>query len=781
MKNLLIVESPTKSRTLTQFLGKDFVVEATVGHVKDLPKSTLGVNVDNDFRPDYKLVPTKEKVVKKIADDAKRAEKVYLATDPDREGEAISQHIYEELRRRAKVTKSKVKRIVFHEITKSAVEDAMKHPREIDVHLVDAQMARRSLDRLVGYKLSPLLWKKVRYGLSAGRVQSAALRIVMERERLIRAFVPEEYFVISGQFAAKDMEFPLVCDEEPKKKSEADEIVEKAKKGKWEIVSLTERETKRHPYPPFITSTLQRVASNRLGFSPSRTMRAAQRLYEAGHITYMRTDSPVISKEAQGAILSLVEREYGKKYAHPRNYKAKIKNAQEAHEAIRPTDVQSLSKVQNSNLSVDEKNLYKLIWERAVASQMASAIVKRTKLSANIETGDIPNFSTNGVRVLFDGWLKVNTRARGEETEVPNLVKGDPLTLKDIKREDKETQPPSRYTEAGLIKELEKRGIGRPSTYATITKTIIDRGYIEKDGKTLIPTDTGDVVSTFLEKHFSDYISDNFTSEMENDLDKVAAGELRYEKLLKNFYKQFEKDVEAKENVPKLTNLGKADSRHKCPKCGKEMIIKLGRNGKFLSCSNYPECDGALTLDGKEIGEGEVIGNHPETGEIIYLLDGRYGYYVQLGKKTDDNPNPKRASVPRGKNPHDITVAEAVRLLALPRELGKHPESGDMVIANIGRYGPYVGHGRVFRSLKKPDDPYTVTFERALEVLGAPKALPKGVSLVKELGKHPKSGKMIRLLKSKSGLFVQKGMKRLYFDTEDSDQITLDDAVKMLE
>lgn len=777
--NLIIVESPTKSRTLTQFLGRGFTIDATVGHVKDLPKSKLGVEVEKNFEPDYKLVPGKEKTVKKIADDAKRAEMIYLATDPDREGEAISQHIYEELKKRVKVTKSQIKRIVFHEITKSAVEEAIKNPRSIDEHLVDAQMARRSLDRLVGYKLSPLLWKKVRYGLSAGRVQSAALRIVMERERLIRAFIPEAFYVITGQFEAKKMKFPLVCDEEPKDKKVADTIIAKAKKGKWEVIDITEKESQRHPYPPFITSTLQRVASNRLGFSPSRTMRAAQKLYEAGLITYMRTDSPALSKEAQRSILNLIEKQYGKSYAQERFYRTNSKSAQEAHESIRPTDV--TNKIHESGkVGFDEKNLYQLIWERAVASQMASARIKRTKLSANIDSRDIPNFSTNGVQILFDGWLRVNSRARGEETEVPALAKGDTLHLKDIVREDKETQPPSRYTEAGLIKELEKRGIGRPSTYATITKTIIDRGYVEKEGKTLMPTDTGDVVSTFLEEHFADYISDTFTSEMEDELDSVAAGKLSYAKLLADFYTPFEKDVEAKEKVPKLTNLGKADSKFKCPKCGKAMIVKLGRNGKFLSCSTYPDCDGALTLDGNEIGEGEVVGNHPESGEIMYLLDGRFGYYVQLGKKTDDNPNPKRASIPRGKNPHDITVAEAVHLLALPRELGKHPESGDMVIANVGRYGPYVGHGRVFRSLKKPDDPYKVTFERALEVLNEPKALPKGVELVKSLGNHPKSGKEIRLLKSKSGLFVQKGMRRLYFDTEDEKKVTLDDAVKML-
>jgi len=780
MSNLIIVESPTKSRTLSKFLGRGFAIDATVGHVKDIPKSTtkddIGVDVGGTFLPNYQTVPGKEKTVSGIVSKAKNAETVYLATDPDREGEAISQHIYEEILDKTKLTKSKFKRIVFHEITKDAVLDAMKHPRTIDADLVDAQMARRSLDRLIGYKLTPLIWKKVRYGLSAGRVQSAALRIVMEKEREIRAFIPEAFYVITGIFDAKKLTFPLVCDTEPREMATADEIVAKAKKGKWSVVSVTEKEVKRHPYPPFVTSTLQRVASNRLGFSPSQTMRAAQRLYEAGHITYMRTDSTSLSAEVQKMIASFVSKKYGKEYLQVRNYKTTSKNAQEAHEAIRPTVIATTSAGEKS----DEVNLYKLIWERTVSSQMASATIKRTKLSANIDSADIPNFSTNGMRVMFAGWLAVDARSKSEDTEVPALSKGDPLNLRDITREDKETQPPSRYTEAGLIKELEKRGIGRPSTYASITKTIIDRGYIEKEGRTLIPTDTGDVVSSFLEKHFADYISDTFTAEMEDDLDKIATGEKKYLNVLKDFYGPFEKNVDAKQKVEKLTNLGEADKKFKCPKCKSGMIIKLGRNGKFLSCSTYPECDGALTMDGKEIGEGEIVGNHPETGEKLYLLDGRFGYYVQLGEKSDENPTPRRASVPKGKNPHDITVKEATQLLSLPRELGVHPDSGEQVIANIGRYGPYVGHGREFRSLKRGDDPYSVTFKRALEILSAPKALPKGVTIAKKLGMHPKSGKEIDLYKSRSGLFVRKGLKRFYFDTEDPKKVTLDMAVAML-
>lgn len=777
--NLIIVESPTKARTLSRFLGRNYVVEATVGHIKDLPKNNpennLSIDIEHDFKPLYKIVAGREATIKKITADAKKVSKIYLATDPDREGEAIAEHIFEEIVKRGKVSKDKFDRITFHEITKEAVEEAIAHPIKINKDLVKAQVARRVLDRLVGYILSDLIWQKVRYGLSAGRVQSAAMRIIMERERLIRAFIPEAFYVISATFSAKGLTFDLTCDKEPKNKDEADKIVKIGKDGKWKVVSINETEVSRHPYPPFITSTLQRAMSARFGFSPSRTMRAAQKLYEAGHITYMRTDSVAMSKPAQQAILALVRKNFGDKYVHERTYKTHSKNAQEAHECIRPTNF-SHSEIGSSS---DERTLYDLIWKRTVASQMASASLKRTKLSANVESGDIPNFSTTGSQIVFDGWLKVDQAGRAEDTEVPALTIGDNLNLKKINREDKETQPPNRYSEAGLIKELEIRGIGRPSTYASISNTIVNRGYVVKEGKTLVPTDTGDVVSSFLEDHFGSYISDTFTAEMEDDLDAIAKGEKEYAKVLSHFYKPFIKDVEAKKKVKKLTNLGAADKKYKCPKCGKDMVVKLGKTGKFLSCTDFPKCEGALSLDGKELGQGMILGKHP-SGQNILLLSGRFGPYVQLGEKTDDNPNPRRASVPKNKNLNDLTLDEAIKLLELPRELGIFEKTGEMVIANIGRFGPYVGYGREFRSLKRGDDPYTITLNRAIEILTKPKELPKGVELAGTLGKHPKTGKEIRILKSKNGLYLQKGLSRLYFDETDPKKITLDMALELM-
>jgi DNA topoisomerase-1 len=772
--NLIIVESPTKAKTLGRFLGKEYTVEATMGHIKDLPKSKLSVDVKHDFKPDFQIVERQVATIKSLLSAAKKAKTIYLATDPDREGEAISAHV-EEVLGENKVKKD-TKRIVFHEITKEAVEHAISAPRKVDNNLVEAQAARRVLDRIVGYELSPLLWEKLRYGLSAGRVQSPALRILMEQERLIRAFVPETYFVITGKFSAKSIKFPLVCDEEPKEEKEADRILKEAKKGAWTVVSIKEKQVNKNPYPPFITSTLQRSASTRLGFSPSRTMRAAQKLYEGGHITYMRTDSTNMSVQAQNAIVSLVTKEYGEKYIEKRVFKTKSKNAQEAHECIRPTNFST-----KSVLSGDESSLYKLIWTRTVASQMASAKVSSTKISANIAEKSIPDFSTTGARIIFDGWLKIDTASRKEDVQVPALSEGEPIKLASIDKEQKETQPPNRYTEAGLVKELEARGIGRPSTYASIMRTLESRGYTTKQGQTLFPTDTGDVVSTFLEKHFADYIADTFTAEMEEELDEIARGEREYVPMMKSFYKPFHKNLLANKDIAKLTNLGEADKKYKCPVCKKgAMIIKLGKSGKFLSCKDFPKCKGALSMEGAELGGAKVIGKDPKTGEPINILDGRFGPYLQIGEKTDDNPKPRRASLPKDIILEDLTLKKALHLLSLPRDLGVHPKTGETVFANIGRFGPYVGFGKEFRSIRGKDNPYDITFKRALEILNKPKQLPKGTTLVKVLGKHPKTQKEIRLLKSKSGLFVQKGLQRYYFEDMDEKKITLEQAVEMM-
>ena len=623
---LLIVESPAKAKTISKYLDDKYTVKASVGHIRDLPKSNKkAIDIEGGFIPHYEISKGKEKVVDEIQSLSKKASEVLLATDPDREGEAIAWHIVE-----ATGIKNP-KRVVFHEITKEAVQEAILHPRDIDENLRRAQEARRVLDRLVGYDLSGLIWKKVRYGLSAGRVQSPALRILMEREREIRAFISHKYWVIQARTETDKKEsILLTCEKDPTEKKEVDEILEKAKKEKWSVVDVTESEAKRSPRAPFITSTLQQTASSRLGFAPSRTMSIAQRLYEAGLITYMRTDSTTLSQYALNQIFAVVTSKYGKEYLEARSYTKKSKNAQEAHEAIRPTNLS----VERAGINEEQKKLYRLIWQRTIASQMADAKTLRTKITARVgeekKENTTPLFFANGSRVLFDGWLKADLEARGEDVELPKVKANDPLNLIEMLTEEKETQPPPRYTEAGLIKELEKRGIGRPSTYASIIKTIEDRGYVNKENKSLKPTDTGDVVSTFLENNFGEYISDSFTADMEDKLDSIANGEAEYEKTLSTFYKPFLKEVKSKDKIEKITNLGDADPQFKCPVCGGLMIIKLGKTGKFMSCKRFPDCVGARTIEGKELEGPKDTGELcPEckTGKLLER-DGRFGRFI---------------------------------------------------------------------------------------------------------------------------------------------------------
>ncbi len=724
---LLIVESPAKAKTIGKYLGSDYSVVASVGHVRDLPKSNKKAIDMDHFTPHYEVSAGKEKVLSEIQRLAKNSTEVLLATDPDREGEAIAWHIAEAV----DFGKKPVKRVVFNEITKDAIIEALKSPREIDENLRRAQEARRVLDRLVGYDLSGVIWKKVRYGLSAGRVQSPALRIICEREREIKAFKPERYFTIAASAKTPKKEsLALSCSEEPREQKEAERIVAVGKKEAWQVVSVDETEAKRSPKAPFTTSTLQQAASTRLSFSPSRTMRIAQKLYEAGLITYMRTDSTNLSKQAVEQIAAAIAKEFGKDLSEPRAYATKSKNAQEAHEAVRPTDASR----RTAGSTPEEESLYSLIWARAVSSQMRDARVMRTKIVANVASKSIPDFQANGSRTIFKGWLEADPEARGEDVELPKVAEGDRLDLVDISSLEKFTEPPSRYSEAGLVKELEKRGIGRPSTYASIIKTLEDREYVTKENRNLRPTDTGEVVSAFLEDNFGQYISDTFTAEMEDKLDLIADGSVQYEKTLSDFYKPFAKEVKAKDKLDKATTLGDADPNIKCPKCGSAMVIKLGRSGKFLSCSRYPDCDGALLIDGTEMPKDKVIGIHPETGSEITLKTGKYGPYVEMEMKEEaqkaesteptkkarkakapKKPKLRRASVPKEVKPEEVTLAQAVHYLSLPRQLGTHPDTGKVVTANIGRFGPYVVHDGDFRSLKT-DDVYKIELPRALEI-----------------------------------------------------------------
>ncbi len=661
-KTLVIVESPSKAKTIEKYLDgtstEKFTVRASVGHVRDLPKSNkMAIDIPAGFVPHYEISRGKEKVIHELQSLAEKSDKIILATDPDREGEAIAWHLETLLKQDKKIKTKDIKRATFHEITKDAVLNALKEPRDIDTNLRQAQEARRVLDRLVGYDLSGIIWKKVRYGLSAGRVQSPALRIIMEKEREIRAFIPETYFVLEADVKTKSGAImSATCSIEPDNLKEAERINKAANEKIWHVVDITEKNEKRSPRAPFTTSTLQQTASSRLGLAPSRTMQIAQKLYEAGHITYMRTDSTNLSVEAVKSITNTITKEFGKDLVQTRVYKTKSKNAQEAHEAIRPTHPENKFLGANDQ----EKKLYELIRARTLASQMVDAVMARNRIDI-LPNGatDIPVYKVNGSRVISPGWLLADAGAKGEDTILPKLAIKDNLDLIEARQIEKQTQPPSRYTEAGLIKELEERGIGRPSTYASIMATLEDRGYVIKEGRTLIPTDTGDVVSSFLEEHFTKYISDTFTAEMEDELDDIANGKREYRKTLEEFYTPFLKDVKIKDKLEKATTMELAPDDVLCPVCGKSMIVKLARNGKFYSCANYPECMGARKIDGsimegpKDIGrpcpkcgtpiiEKEVLNKDGsirksrkkkvvELGKLV-IREGRFGNFISCSR-----------------------------------------------------------------------------------------------------------------------------------------------------
>lgn len=618
---LLIVESPAKAKTITKYLNNEYTVKASVGHIRDLPKSNKNaIDVDGGFIPHYEISKQKAHIVAELKQLAKKASEVVLATDPDREGEAIAWHLKEA------IGLKNPKRIVFHEITKEAVQEAMTHPRQIDDNLKVAQEARRVLDRLFGYDLSALVWTKLRYGLSAGRVQSPALRILVEREREIRAFIPENYWVISAEFNnSKNQSAEFTFSEEPKSEEASEKRLGEIKAANWKVAEVKETKTARRAKAPFTTSTLQQAASSILGYSPSITMRLAQKLYEAGHITYMRTDSTNLGVPALAELETVVKKEYGAEH-HSRNiFTTKSKNAQEAHEAVRPTH----PNVKSAGANPQEKKLYELIRRRTLASQMKDASVLRTNIKLVDEAGKLPHFSANGSRLLYAGFLLCD-ESGSDDVILPEFSEGEPVKLKSINSEGKATEPPNRYSEAGLVKELEKRDIGRPSTYASIIQTLLDRGYVEKESRSLRPTDTGEAVSGFLEEHFGHYISDSFTAEMENELDEIAEGKRTYVKTLKDFYGPFTTAIKSKKKIEKISNLGEAPAEMKCPVCGGPMIIKLAKNGKFYSCAKFPDCTGALTLEGKELeGPKETGEICPECGKgKLIEREGKYGKFI---------------------------------------------------------------------------------------------------------------------------------------------------------
>lgn len=844
MSTLVIVESPTKARTIRNYLPKDYVVEASMGHVRDLPQSAseipaavkgekwaqLGVNVEADFEPIYVVPKDKKKIVTQLKEALKGVTELILATDEDREGESISWHLYQLLK-----PKVPTKRMVFHEITKEAIQKALKDCRNIDEQVVRAQETRRILDRLVGYTLSPLLWKKIAWGLSAGRVQSVAVRLLVIKERQRRAFHEGAYWdlkasleqekspfsavlvTISGTKVATGSDFDsttgritagrnvVLLNEE-----QAEALKARLEGKQWTVMDMEERPVTRKPAPPFTTSTLQQESNRKLRLTARDTMRVAQNLYEQGYITYMRTDSVHLSDQAITAARSCVEQKYGKQYLspQPRQYTTKSKGAQEAHEAIRPAG-SSFRTPQETGLGGREFAVYDLIWKRTVASQMADS--RQTQVTVQIQVEDA-GFRSSGKRIDFPGYLRAyvegsdDPEAALEDQEIilPALKVGDHPQCNELAAVGHETQPPARYTEATLVKTLESEGIGRPSTYASIIGTIIDKDYAQLVNNALIPSFTAFAVTDLLEKHFPDIVDPSFTSKMEQTLDEISTGEAQWLPYLKKFYlgeqgletlvREQETEIDAsKARTVELENL--------------DAKVRIGKYGPYIEVTNGEEVITAsipknltpadlnpkqveILLKQKIVGPDQV-GRHPETGEPIYIKIGTYGPYVQLGDKTEENPKPKQASLLKGVTPETLTLDMAVGLLSLPRALGTHPETGGKVQASLGRFGPYVVHdqgkvGKDYRSLKSTDDVLTISLNRALELLAEPKkgraaSKSKSKEALRELGLHPEDDSPINIYDGPYGPYIKHGKTNASIpEGESVENITLSTAIELL-
>ncbi|NBD16883.1 MAG: type I DNA topoisomerase [Cyanobacteria bacterium] len=841
MSTLVIVESPTKARTIRKYLPNDYRVEASMGHVRDLPSSAkevpakikgeswarLGVNVEEGFKPVYVVPSDKKKVVKELKAALKEADELILATDEDREGESISWHLKELLN-----PKVPTKRMVFHEITREAIQEALQHCREVNNDLVEAQETRRILDRLYGYTLSPLLWKKVARGLSAGRVQSVAVRLIVEKERERRAFKSGSYWDLKAtlekeksQFEAKlttlgGKKLATGSDFDPKtgkiakgrdvvllNEADANALRDRLNDKQWTVKQVEERPTTRKPSPPFTTSTLQQEANRKLKISARDTMRTAQSLYENGYITYMRTDSVHLSEQAISAARNCVTEKYGKEYLSPkpRQYSTKSKGAQEAHEAIRPAG-ESFRSPQETGLQGRELALYDLIWKRTVACQMANAKLTQITVQLTVEDAE---FRSSGKRIDFPGFFRAYVEGsddpeaalENQEVILPNLQEGDHPDCKKLESLGHETQPPARYTEASLVKTLESEGIGRPSTYASIISTIMDRGYVQMRGNALTPTFTAFAVTSLLEQYFAELVDPHFTARMEETLDHIATGETDSTPYLEQFYSGDkglntlvqEKEDEIDPDSAKAVNLDNIDAR-----------IKIGYFGPYLETENddgvvkasIPQDLTPADLNPEQVEvllrqktEGpDQVGIHPETGDPIFIKIGRYGPYVELGEETEGNKKPKRCSLPKGTKPEDVTLDMAVKLLSLPRLLGEHPSTGAPVKAAIGPFGPYVVHdqgkeGKDYRSLKKEDDVLTIGLDRAIELLSQPKKGRRGSQkeLIKELGNHPDNEKPVKLYKGPHGPYINHGRKNVGLpEGESPNNITLERAVELL-
>jgi DNA topoisomerase I len=804
-KQLVIVESPAKARTIGKYLGKGYEVAASVGHVRDLPTKELGVDVENGFEPKYVTIRGKGKVIAELKRKAKAADRVILATDPDREGEAIAYHVAEQLG--YEKNQDRFERVTFREITRSAVQEALGNPGPLDIRRIEAQQARRILDRLVGYQVSPLLWKPIRPGLSAGRVQTVALRLICEREDEVRAFVEEEYWSITAHLSREGTAFDArlhqidgkaftLGDEEA-----ASAVVTDVTDVPFAVTSVKRRERRKNPAAPFTTSTLQQEAAKRLRFSARRTMSNAQRLYEGqeiggrgqiGLITYMRTDSTRVSPGAVDQAREWITGEFGAPYIPkaPRLYGGKQQRAaQDAHEAVRPTDVTIHPSDAARYLEADQAKLYELIWLRFVASQMSAAVYDTTTVDFELEGRGGEKrylFRSTGSIVKFQGFTRLYLEATeaGEHRRLddleplPDLSEGDVAKLERIEPRQHFTQPPPRFSEASLVKELEKLGIGRPSTYAQIISVIVDRGYVDLEKRRFQPTDLGEVVSKLLVRIFPDIFAAEFTSRMERELDRVEDGEVEWRTLLADFYPRFRARIEAGEaNSDEIIKEILAAEGEECDKCGRPMLVRWNRYGRFLGCSGYPECKSTRSLDGFN-PEGEELGLHPEVGRTVRLKYGPYGPYVELDPETEGE-KPKRSSLPKDKNPQEVDLEFALKLLELPRSIGTDPDTGEEVVAGLGRFGPFVRRGKTFASLGSEDQMWTVTLEEAVELVNA-KASGRRVPL-KELGKHPESGEELVVLSGRYGPYVTDGKinATLPKGTE-PEEVDLDMAVDLL-
>ncbi len=828
--HVVVVESPAKAKTIEKYLGKDYVVLASYGHVRDLPSKDGSVRPDENFAMTYEADPKSAKHLAAIAKEVKNADQLILATDPDREGEAISWHVLQALEEKNAVRNVDVKRVVFNEITKSAVLDAMQHPRGLDMDLINAQQARRALDYLVGFTLSPVLWRKLPGAKSAGRVQSVALRLICDRETEIEAFTAREYWTIEADFRTDkgDTIVSRLTHLGGKKLDKFDlanekdalAAVDQIAAGKFKIADVATKPAKRNPQPPFTTSTLQQEASRKLGFSAKRTMQVAQRLYEGidiggetvGLITYMRTDGVQMANEAIEACRKAIGSNFGDDYvsAEPRVYKTKAKNAQEAHEAVRPTDFFRTPDSLSQYLSDEQRKLYDLIWKRAVASQMESARLERTTIDMADEA-DAIRFRATGSVVLFPGFLKLyeegsDDRANGDDDDrrLPKVEAGTAVDATQVKPTQHFTDPPPRYSEASLVKRLEELGIGRPSTYASILSVLQDRGYVVLDKKRFTAEDKGRVVTAFLSAFFERYVQYDFTAQLEELLDDISAGKVSWLNVLQDFWEAFHlavediADLRVSEVLEKLNELlaphifpdtGNGKDPRACPSCDDgRLSLKMGRFGAFIGCSNYPECRHTRKLGESANGEGDAtdkgpkeLGTDPESGLMITLRRGPYGHYVQLGEP-EGKEKPKRASLPRGVEPDEMNFDLAVRLLSLPRLVGTHPETGKDILAGLGRYGPYLQHDGVYARLQSYQDALEVGLNHAVTLLAEAKSKGRrGPQVLKEMGPHPDDNEVIKLMDGRYGPYVAHGKIKASLPKDaDPDKFTIEQAVTLI-